>query len=384
MRSSDRGSLARGGVEVTEARESPLRAALEVNQAMLEGLPLRRLFLLIARRAQAVVHASLVAVCTPAADGSGQAVRTAIGRGAERLRGWTILAQDAEASRLLQAREGRIVSLDAAPWPTYLPAGLSGRLGSALVVPLVAGERTLGLLLLANPAGGPAFTDDDLALVQLFGAQVAVAVEYHRSRAAMVEVGLAEDRERIARELHDGVVQALYGVGLTLQTALPLARTPAVRSQLEGAVDDIDDVVAQLRAHIGRLRPTVLPDRGLELAIRRAAAQTADRSHLALEVEIDPDVASRLAGHREQLLLIVHERLSDLVRRADIARCRIRLRQDGERAALEISDDGRGVHPEDERLHELRRLVAEQGGDVEVEIAPELGATLRATVRPPP
>lgn len=365
-----------------EARESPLEAALEVNQAMLEGLPLRRLFLLIARRAQAVVRASLVAVCTPAADGSGQAVRTAIGRGAERLRGWTIPARDPQASELLRAREGWIVALDAAPWPHYLPAGLSGRLGSALLVPLVVRERTLGVLLLANPAGGPPFTEDDLALVQLFGAQVAVAVEYQRSRAAMVEVGLAEDRERIARELHDGVVQALYGVGLALQTALPLARTPAVRSHLEGAVDDIDEVVAQLRAHIGQLRPTVLPDRGLELAIRRAATRTSDRSHMAIEVDIDQDVAARLASHREQLLLIVKERLSDLVRRADIAHCRIRLHQDGDRAVLEIGDDGRGVHPEDERLRQLRQLVAEHGGDVEVEIAPELGATLRATVPP--
>ena len=367
---------------MNEARESPLEAALEVNQAMLEGLPLRRLFLLIARRAQAVVRASLVAVCTPAADGSGQAVRTAIGRGAERLRGWTIPAQDPEAGELVSARDGWIAALDTAPWPSYLPAGLSGRLGSALVVPLLVRERTLGLLLLANPAGGARFTDDDLALVQLFGAQVAVAVEYHRSRAAIVEVGLAEDRERIARELHDGVVQALYGVGLTLQTALPQVRTPAVRTRLEGAVDDIDEVVAQLRAHIGQLRPTVLPDGGLELAIRRAAAQTADRSHMAIEVDIDQHVAERLASHRDQLLLVVNERLSDLVRRADIARCRIRLHQDGERALLEISDDGRGVHPEDQRLRELRRLVSEQGGDVEVEIAPELGTTLRATVHP--
>jgi two-component system sensor histidine kinase DevS len=366
---------------VTEARESPLEAALEVNQAMLEGLPLRRLLLLIARRAQAVVRASLVAVCTPAADGSGQAVRTAIGRGAERLRGWTIPAQDPEASELLRAREGWIVALDAGPWPHYLPAGLSGRLGSALLVPLVVRERTLGLLLLAHPAGGQPFSEDDLALVQLFGAQVAVAVEYQRSRAAMVEVGLAEDRERIARELHDGVVQALYGVGLALQTALPLARTPAVRSHLEGAVEDIDEVVAQLRAHIGQLRPTVLPDRGLELAIRRVAARVSDRSHMAIEVDIVQDVAARLANHREQLLLIVKERLSDLVRRADIAHCRIRLRQDRDRAVLEIGDDGRGVHSEDARLRKLRQLVAVQGGDVDVEIAPELGSTLRATVR---
>lgn len=365
---------------MTEARESPLQAALEVNRAMLEGLPLRRLFLLIARRAQAVVGASLVAVCTPAADGSGQAVRTAIGRGAERLRGWTIRAEDPEASELLSARDGWIVALDTAPWPDYLPAGLSGRLGSALVVPLVVRERTLGLLLLANPAGGAPFTGEDLAPLQLFGAQVAVAIEYHRSQATMVEVGVAEDRERIARELHDGVVQALYAVGLTVQTALPLARSPAVRSRLEGAVDDIDEVVAQLRAHIGQLRPTVLRDHGLELAIRRAAAQTADRSHMAIEVDIDRHVAERLASHREQLLLLVNERLSDLVRRADIARCRIRLHQAGDRALLEISDDGRGVHPEERRLRELRRLVSEQGGAVDVEIAPELGATLRATV----
>lgn len=358
----------------------PLETALQVNQGLLAGLPLRRLLLIVARRAQAVVGASLVAMCTPTEDGTGHAVRSAIGRGSASLRGWTIPADGADVGAQVRGRQSRVLALDTGTWPPFLPAALAGRLGPTLLVPAVAQERTLGLMLLANPAGSKSFTDDDRWVAELLATQAAVAIEYQRARTAMAHVGLVQDRERIAGELLDGVAQTLYGVGLSLQTALPLAEQPELRAQLEAAIRDTDEAVAQLRRHATDVRPTILPDRGLEMALRRLASQFAHRTHMAIEVDVDEAAATRLAVHSEQLLLIVNERLTELARRADIANCRVRIYQTEELSALELADDGRGVHAEEQHLRELQELVADVGMEVALEITPELGATLRATI----
>ena len=116
-----------GRLGVTKPGSTPLEGALlEVNEAILRGLPLRELLVLIARKARSVIGASLVAICTPAADGSGQAVRTAIGLGARRLRGWTIPAGDGDAGTLRLGRQPRIVVLDAGPGLRCLPPGWPG------------------------------------------------------------------------------------------------------------------------------------------------------------------------------------------------------------------------------------------------------------------
>ena len=359
----------------------PLETALQVHQGLLARLPLRRLFLIVARRAQEVIGASLVAICTPAEDGTGHAVRSAIGRGSASLRGWTIPVDTADVGALLRGRQSRVLALDTDPWPPYLPSSLAGRLGSGLLVPAVAQERTLGLMFLANPTGWRGFTDHDRAVAELLASQAAVAIEYQRARAAMAQIGLVEDLERIEGELFDGVAQTLYGVGLSLQSALPLAKQPELRAQLDEAIRDIDEAVAQLRGHSGGVRPTILPDRGLELALRRVAAQFVHRTPMALQVDVDEAAATWLAEHSEQLLLIVAERLAELARRPDIANCRVSIYQQDELAVLELADDGRGVHAEEEHLRELQELVADLGLEVTVEVTPELGATLRATVQ---
>ncbi|MBO0707736.1 MAG: GAF domain-containing protein [Candidatus Dormibacteraeota bacterium] len=358
----------------------PLETALQVHQGLLAGLPLRRLFLIVARRAQEVVGASLVAICTPTEDGTGHAVRSAVGRGSASLRGWTIPVDSGDLGAVLRSRQSTVLALDTGTWPPYLPSGLAGQLGSTLLVPAAAQERTLGFMLLANPAGGRAFTDRDRAVAELLASQAAVAIEYQRARAAMAHIGLVEDLERIEGELFDGVAQTLYGVGLSLETALPLAEQPSLRTQLERAIGDIDEAVAQLRGHIGGVRPTIVPDRGLELALRRVATQFAHRTQMAIQVEVDEAAATRLAEHGEQLLLIVSERLTELARRPDIANCRVSIYRQEELAVLELADDGRGVHAEDEHLRALQELVADLAIEVAIESTPELGATLRATV----
>src|SRR5919108_1632023 len=104
----------------------PLETALQVHQGLLAGLPLRRLFLIVARRSQEVVGASLVAICTPTGDGTGHAVRSAVGRGSASLRGWTIPVDSGDVGALLRDRQSIVLALDTGPLAP-LPSGPSGR-----------------------------------------------------------------------------------------------------------------------------------------------------------------------------------------------------------------------------------------------------------------
>jgi signal transduction histidine kinase len=374
----DRGHV--GDAPDREGSQRPVEAALEVSQAILEGLPPRRLFLLIARKAMSVVEASLVAVATPSEDGRGLAVRVAIGRRAGDLQGWTIPVDD-QTRPVLQGREPSRVELHEGVWPAHLPPGLGERVGPALLAPLVAHEKPVGLLLMANAPSGATFSEHDKTLVQLFASQAAVAIDYSRARSAMQRVALIEDRERIARELHDGVVQALFGVGLNLQAATTMAEDPGLRQRLEEAIHKIDEVVQDLRNYVFELRPSVLADRRLDQAIRRVAADFADRSHVAIEIDVDEQVAAALSSRAEHLLQLTSEGLSNVVRHADASHCRLSLRREGDLAVLEVVDDGRGFDPGSEvdsghGLRNFRERAAEVGADVEIDAAPERGTRL--------
>lgn len=363
---------------------TPEAALAEVNHAILEGLPERKLRLLIARHVQSVLGAATVAICTPAAVGSGYAVRTALGLGAEGLRGWSIDAKVAMADGpLAQGRRPKVIALDAGPWPSCLPSSVAGELGPALLVPVSVNDQTRGILLVAKSAGARSFVDGELALAQVFGAQAAIAIDFREKLVATEHLRVIEDRERISGEVHDSVAQRLFGVALSLQGALPPAEHPELRRQLEEAIRGLDEVVAKLRGLLdSQARPALLHDRGLEMELLRMASQFADRGHVAIQVDVEQGAAAAVSGHSEKLRAVLYERLSDVVRRADVRRCFVRLYLQADRGILEVTDDGRGVHAEHERLRELRDLLALPGGDVELHITPEIGTMFRATVVP--
>jgi signal transduction histidine kinase len=326
-----------------EHEPAALEAGLEMNQAILAGLPLRRLLVIISRRAYLLMRASLIVACTPAADGSGLAVRSAIGHGSERLRGWTIPIAHAELEALPDSSP---IAFDAEPWSGFLPADVNALLKVGLVVPLRAHEQTMGLLLFGNRKAAGPLGDLDLRVVQLLASQAALAIAYHHSRQAMLRIKLAEDRERIARDLHDGIAQRLYGIGLDLLAMQPSAQTPALERHLDGAISDIDQAVRDVRAYMSELQPALLPDPQLELGLRRLAAEVAGRTDVAIEIDVDQHVAIRLADQTDSLLVIARERLWQLTRRADVTSCRVRLREREGMPALEIEDDGHGGHSE--------------------------------------
>lgn len=360
-------------------RLAPVEAALEVSQAAVEGAPPRKLLSIIARHSRTLLGATLVAVATPADDGPGHPVRTAVGFGSRRLRGWTIPAHDPAVAAALRARRPRAAALDAASWPGFLPASLAGALGWCLLTPMLARGRAVGLLLVARPPEKPPFGDLELTLAQLFASQAATALAHHATRAAMLRLNLIEDRQRIATDLHDGVAQRLFGIGLSLEAELAQAGSAALRQRLESAIHGIDHVIGELRTSVDELHPSLHPGSQVHLALRRIAADAVDRSHLAIEVDVDEDLAGRLGPLADPLLELARATVADVMRYPAVRGCRLSLRQAGERAVLELVDDGRGAGSE-ERRGRLAGRAAELGAGAEVAAVPGQGTTVRLTM----
>jgi PAS domain S-box-containing protein len=167
--------------------------------------------------------------------------------------------------------------------------------------------------------------------------------ELHQSSCQLV---VAEDRERIARELHDGVIQSLFGVGMTLQAVDLVADQPdAVRAGLTTSMDSIDTVIEDVRNYVFQLRPGLLVDRQLHAAIGRLARDFQSTSQVITVVDVDASVAAALTPQAGDILQLAREALSNVGRHAHATTCRISLKRAEGAALLQIDDDGDGFEP---------------------------------------
>ena len=339
---------------------------------------------LVAGYARELAGADLATVAVPTDDGE-LAIEAADGEGAERVRGVRFPVERSVAGEVL--RTGKVVVLaDAtADERTGQPLVGLGGVGPALFVPLSAEGRAFGTLAVANATGGPAFREADVQLLETFAEQAAVALEHARLRRELDRLAVLEDRERIAKELHDGAIQALFAVGMGLQGAAMLARDQELAGRIEGAVEELDRVIRDLRNYIFGLRPGILADRQLDQALRRLAEEFAQRTGVVAVAEIDPDAAAELAGRAGDVVQLAREALSNVSRHAAATTCRISLRRGDGDLVLEIDDDGRGFDPDQvagtgHGLGNLRGRAAALGGRAEISSVPGEGTTVRVII----
>lgn len=195
-------------------------------------------------------------------------------------------------------------------------------------------------------------------------------------------LALLDERERIAKELHDGVIQGLYAVGMTLQATHARAEeADTVRKRLDGAIESIDAAIRDLRNYIFGLRPGILADRQLDQALRELGRELEERSGVVAVVDVDPAMASQFASSATQLIQIAREGLSNVARHAQATTCRLSLVRRGSQAVLEIDDDGRGFDPQQvgaggQGLRNMRERVKAMGGEVAVHSSPAEGTTI--------
>jgi signal transduction histidine kinase len=260
---------------------------------------------------------------------------------------------------------------------------------SFLGAPVKARGVVFGNIYLTEKLGAEEFDAEDEAALVVLAAQAGVAVENahlnEEARESARRLAVMEDRERIAKELHDGVIQSLFAVGMGLQAAATLTEDPQMEERLEGAVGEVDHVIRDLRNYIFGLRPGILADRQLDQALRQLAEDFQERTGVTTVVQIEAEVAAELASRAGDVIQLAREALSNVGRHAQAATCRLSLYRRNRLALLEIDDDGRGfdeteVDGRGQGLRNLEGRARSLGGELNIESSPEDGTTVRVAI----
>jgi signal transduction histidine kinase len=253
-------------------------------------------------------------------------------------------------------------------------AALGADTGPLIVVPLAAGDRVRGALLLGRSAARPGFTEADLDMAASFADHAAVAMELAEARADQIMLARVEDHDRIAGDLHDHVIQELFALGMALQGHA--ARSdPATAGRINGYSDTLDEVIKQIRTSIfGLQRPSQAPaslQARLVEIIEEHAPQLGFTAGIRLSGALDPGEALT-----DDILAVTREALSNCARHARATAVSISLaRQDG-LITLDITDNGRGLGApaRSSGLSSMRRRAERNGGTFQL-TAPVGGGT---------
>jgi PAS domain S-box-containing protein len=257
-------------------------------------------------------------------------------------------------------------------------------------VPLISRGRAVGSLNLYYPAGEEP-GEDEAVFLDAVADQTAVAIENARLFAAAQGKAVLEERQRLARELHDSVSQALYGIALGSRTAHALLDREAspnrVAEWLEYVLSLAEAGLTEMRALIFELRPESLETEGLIAALKQQAAALEARHEIPVRATLlgeEPDLPLET---KEALYRIAQEAMHNTVKHARASRADLKLECDAPGIVLEVSDDGAGFDSEGDfsghlGLKSMRERAVRLGGTLRVESAPKEGTTIRVRIPP--
>jgi signal transduction histidine kinase len=318
-------------------RQRWLEAAAEITSVLLGDVRRTEALGLVAARAREVAEADLALVLLRDESDDVLAVEVAVGEGG-RLAGTRVAVAGSEFAAVLDRR--RLVVLDdlaaAADWGTDLHTG------TALLVPLAASGISYGALVVAYASGtGSDLADLDVAVVETFAGQAALALERVRAQGEREMLAVLGDRERIARDLHDVVIQRLFAAGMHLQTTAQLAARPEVRTRLDSVVDDLDTTIRDIRGAIFELRNPA-PD-SLRSELRGIVDEAGGALGFRPDVRIDGPVDTAVPDAvRVALPAVLREALSNVAKHAHASTARVRIVADAGEVLLTVVDDGVG------------------------------------------
>ncbi|WP_217561996.1 GAF domain-containing sensor histidine kinase [Streptomyces sp. GbtcB6] len=296
------------------------------------------------------------------------------------------------AAMLREAKVERLADVRTDPrfegWPSAHP-----EMSDFLGLPIRDGDEVIGALFLANkncqkPQGGCGFTAEDEELLSILAQHAAIALTnarlYERSR----ELTIAEERSRLAHELHDAVSQKLFSLRLTAQAAAALVdRDPSrAKGELQQVAALAAEATEELRAAVVELRPAALDEDGL-VATLRTQVQVLDRAHTARVTFAASGFRALPAAQEEALLRVAQEALHNALRHSGAEHVDVTVNRRGCGAVLRVADDGSGFDPHLTRsagrhlgLVSMRDRASGVGGTLTVESAPGKGTTIEMEV----
>ncbi|MFE9775303.1 GAF domain-containing protein [Streptomyces sp. NPDC005931] len=364
--------------EESRLRERWLRASAEITHILMSGGARGEVLALIAEHALEITGAALAVVAVPMQDTDSLTVELAIGREAEVHRGLVLPIGDslighafAEVAPVTSADVSRDERVSAGP-PRF--AGL----GPAVAVPIGSGEDVRGVVLLVREAGRATFSEKEIEPLRGFAAQAAVAMELADRRRDAEQIAVLEDRDRIARDLHDLAIQRLFATGMTLQSAGRFIEHQGASERVLRAVDDLDETIKIIRSTIFGLRTReddTAP--GLRARAVRAVGEAAPVLGFAPSVRmeglLDTHVSKETGDH---IVAVLSESLTNVARHARADRAEVVLETDGREVRLTVTDNGVGIPPEGRRsgLRNMAERARQLGGDMEI-TSPEGGGT---------
>ncbi|WIY02960.1 GAF domain-containing protein [Amycolatopsis mongoliensis] len=301
--------------ETARKQQEWLRASAVVSRELLGSGPERALAL-IAEYTRDLADADLVTVLRPAGEDRLR-VEVAVGAHAE-----DVIGLEAPADRTLSGRVFRSGQPHLGSWedhPDQEPAVASRvNVDAVLVVPLTGAQEINGVLTAARVPGRPRFTAEDLEMAAGFATQASVSIEIADARAEQHQNELYEERDQIAAELHEQVIQRVYAVSLSLQTVIGLAKAPTVAQRVRAAVRDLDGVIAHVQDAVRRLDAADSAHRpGVRERIEEVLADVTAEHRLSVSTrfagKLDVIGSGELA---DDLIVVLRDTLGLIVRHA--------------------------------------------------------------------
>jgi signal transduction histidine kinase len=368
-----------------------LEALVDATRAIAEVLDLDRVLQLIVDRVRILVDAEYAALGIPNTTGEMERfitsgistdMRAAIG---DPPRGHGLLG--------LIIREGRSYRIpriaehaDSYGFPPNHPP-----MTSFLGVPVTVHGRSVGNLYLTDKRGATEFSDVDQLLVEMLALRAGIAIDNAHLHEQVQRLAVVDERERIGRDLHDGIIQSIYGVALSLEDVPFLMQTAPddATDRVDKAIDSLNLTIRDIRNFILGLRSELLHGADLVAGLATLADEFANSgaAEIELDIGVDRELANSLPiGHRVQILQMAREALSNAVRHSKAGRVTIGVHDDGAALEIRVEDDGIGFdadvapRPGHLGLANLRDRAAALGGTLTIETQPGNGTSLRIRV----
>ncbi|MGW7821573.1 GAF domain-containing protein [Streptomyces puniciscabiei] len=358
--------------EVAHRRQRWLAASNELTRSLLSGAEPAAVLDSFTTTVREIAGADLVTLAVPVGDKGELVIEAASGLPAEEVRGLLLPASTLAAKVYTSGETITSEAISADPRAEGGSASVV-ELGPAFFVPLGTREHVRGVLQVANLPGGPVFTDAVIDMVTGFGNQAALALDVAEHRRDTERMVVLNDRDRIARDLHDLVIQRLFAGALSLQSTLGrVSDRPQVSERIQRVVDDLDDTIKIIRSTIYGLREHGQSRRGsglraeLVAATERATESLGFTPALRMTGLLDTVVS---ADRAEQLLAVLGEALSNAARHAHAGTVHVTVGVTDTELKLRVADNGRGIDPAVTRrsgLANLRKRAEELGGSFSV------------------
>lgn len=366
-------------------REAVLKSVNDISRDLLAYRPTAETLALAAGRARSLVGATSAWIVAPRRQGMPLVVAAADGKGAETLLG-AELPDDKNLSAKAMAEGVPLPIEDMTSHPLVLAEGRRLGLCAGLYLPMLAEGAPVGTLVVGRSEGEPPFDEREVQILEVFASAASIVLSLGQAREEIEAFKLVSEQERIARDLHDTVIQRLFALGMSLQGITRLT-DGVVGERIDAAVQVIDQVIREIRETIFEMHRPVTggPDvRGqMHRVALEAAGQLGFEPRLAFRGPVEASVTDDLAS---QLVAVAREGLSNAARHARATSAEVVLAAADGWVTLSVVDDGVGVPAGPTAGHGLANLTArarDLGGDMTVGTREPAGTILEWRVPAP-